>query len=324
MSKLNIDIDWSWFITVDEGVFVDVLNSFSIDSKNNIKVSIYTVKYKGREYNTDRFINVVKKSITNYVLSKSQIRADERNKIDSLQTAMVYFGKIPPDKDGKIGELILYLLVESILKVPLLAFKMTSSMKDQAKGADGLFCGIYKNKNAILLGESKVWEDFGTALTDAFKSVNRFHGKDKKEFLEQEYLVASGSNRYYQFALTQDQIDHIFDCLISMRKGDGGIDIVHPILIIYEKSAISKLEGSNEDELEMELSKLLKNEVESHISKIDFRLEKDDFKELNSIDLEFFMIPVDSVKNFRNDIFLSFHGKTWDDYNKEFVETNEE
>lgn len=317
MSTEKLNIDWGKFLTVDDQLLIKTLNEFESQSKDNFNITIYTVKYESQEYRSEEFIQLIKNSILKYVLDEGTIEAQERNEINPLETAMEYFGKIDPAKDGKLGELILYLLVESILKVPLIAFKMTSSMKDQAKGSDGIFCGNYKGQDAILLGESKAWSDFGAALGDAFKSIHRFHGADKDVFLKQEYVVASASNRFHKKGVTKEELDHIYDCLTFSGKINQKMSIVHPILIIYDKAAISSIDKGSDEEMELSLSNLLQGEIESHIKKIEFKLNKTDYSELNKIELEFFMIPVESVEKFRNDIFLSIHGTTWIEYKED-------
>lgn len=316
-----MNIDWSKFLTVDDQLMIQTLIEFASKSEDKVNVAIYTVNYESQKNSDAEFIDLLKNSILKYVLNDHTIAAHQRNELDPLETAMEYFGKIDPSTDGKFGELILYLLVESILKVPLIAFKMTTSMQDQAKGSDGVFCGDYKGKNAILLGESKAWSDFGAALTDAFKSIYRFHGSERDYFLNQEFIVASASNRFDAKNLTQPEIDYIYDCLTYGGKVNKTLSLAHPILIIYDKVALSQIQIASVQDKKIKLAEVLENEIDYQLRKIKRRLNKNDYSAMKNTDLEFFMIPVESVANFRNDIFRAIHGKSWDEFKNDNTES---
>lgn len=82
-------------------------------------------------------------------------------------------------KSGQAGELLIYFLLEAVLKAPQALRKMviTTNPKDERKGSDGMHFSWNQDLEILELyfAESKVWNDFGAALSDAIASVEKFH-----------------------------------------------------------------------------------------------------------------------------------------------------
>jgi hypothetical protein len=312
---MSMNIDWKKFITVDENWASKQLTEHTSASENKLVLRTHSIKYSGNKYGTKEFIDSLKDSITAYVLDQRVIDATKKAGGDPLKDALSFFGEVNPSKDGKYGELILYLLTESILKVPMIAFKITSSPKDQVKGADGIFCGDYNGMPSILIGEAKTWGDLGGAITSAFDSLNRFHEEKGKDTLNYEYLVAKLSSRMNRIGLSEDELNHVINCLTIGSDENKLRTIVHPVLIIYDDKKINELEHVDDNDAEEKLKQLISANIEKNLKKIKDRFSS--FQKVSEMHLDFFFIPVNDIDQFRNDIFTSIHNITWEEYEKQ-------
>lgn len=98
------------------------------------------------------------------------------NKLLRLQAeAKDLFSRL--EKSGEGGELLLYYLLESYLGIPQILCKM--SLKTNAQmhvhGVDGVHAEMLPDGTlAVYWGESKVYDDFGSAIAACFDSVEPF------------------------------------------------------------------------------------------------------------------------------------------------------
>lgn len=88
------------------------------------------------------FCQVLHDNLTYYVYDENRIKD---NPVCAGQNAGSYFGQKDPQADGKYGELLLFVLVESVLGCKMIAHKLKSltNVIDQIKGGDGVFLGNY-------------------------------------------------------------------------------------------------------------------------------------------------------------------------------------
>jgi hypothetical protein len=78
-------------------------------------------------------------------------------------------------RSGELGELLLYMLLEWVLKAPIVACKMYLKTAQQMPihGTDGIHMG-YENDNLIVYwGESKMHSQMSSAVTDVISSVSK-------------------------------------------------------------------------------------------------------------------------------------------------------
>jgi len=300
-------INWEELSTVKDTWALTSLISYELLDIADGKIRAYSLNYKNLNYNVQEFIESIKQNITSYVLNQRAIDAEERAGKDLFLTASKYFGKINPQKDGKFGELILYLLIESVLRVPMIALKLTSSPNDQVKGSDGIFCGNYLSRPAILIGEAKVYKKINPAINSAFRSLNRFY--QNQDALDNECLVARQSSRYD--CLSNEQMDYIYDCLTIGSEFNLAREVIHPVLIIYDSASVVEAKGADDNELISHLKCLIHESTVQHEAYIVSLLEK--FSAIRSVD--FFFIPMESVDVFRNAVFKAIHGFSWQNRN---------
>jgi hypothetical protein len=89
------------------------------------------------------------------------------------------------ENSGQVGELLVYFLLETVLKAPQVLKKMplTTNPKDERKGSDGVHLRWDEDAGILelLFAESKIWQSFSDALRDAFESIEKFHDSRTKQ-----------------------------------------------------------------------------------------------------------------------------------------------
>lgn len=93
---------------------------------------------------------------------------------------------------GQAGELLVYFLIEAVLKAPQILKKMviTTNPELERNGSDGVHIRwVGKEKDLeLIFAEAKLYKDFNKALSSAFTSITDFHNSAAKG-LEVNYLL---------------------------------------------------------------------------------------------------------------------------------------
>jgi hypothetical protein len=88
-------------------------------------------------------------------------------------------------KSGEPGELLLYFLVEAVLKAPQALAKMSlkTNRKEEVKGSDGVHLRWDATRKRLILyfGEAKLYKSISSAMTAALKSIENFHCEGAEE-----------------------------------------------------------------------------------------------------------------------------------------------
>lgn len=302
----TLKIDWEKFISVDSSWVSKLLLEHESKEESKMLVRIYSLQFSGQKYETVAFAQFIINSIKKYVLSENEIKTLEKNGQEAFIKAREYFGDVDPTYDGKYGELILYLFTEAILKVPLIAFKIPTNPNDQIKGGDGFFCGDYKGNPAILVGEAKTWGGLNQALTDAFKSLDKLYNTTDSTPLTYEYFVAKRSIRA---DLSQNELDYVFNCLTPGTTEYMERNKVHPVLIVYDDEGLNEISATDKADGDDKLKKLFKSKIDEYKNSILKVRSK--YKEVADVTLDFFLIPLKSVDDFKKALYKLLHGADW-------------
>ena len=220
------------------------------------------------------------------------------------------FGNISPATDGKLGEMLLYIFVEAILKAPLMAYKLKDlqNPNDQVKGADGVFIGEYRGQRALFIGESKIHKDIKEAISDAFESLQRFH--DKKSPYDTELNIAK--NYPAQRNLSEEEIKEI----LQIFDEEMDYVLVHPIFISYDFEEISKisLKALSQEEAEQRLKETILEEIKVWQSNIEN--QKKYYPKPFQVYLDFFFLPSENSLKLRNDFYCMLHNVDYQEEQK--------
>lgn len=125
-------------------------------------------------------LNFLANKIIDYAIPRSEINAaycDFSTSQSSRRVAQLYqearSAFVDSSTSGELGELLLWTLAESILKLPRLLCKMSlkTSSRVHFHGADGLHVGISDGRLNLYWGEAKLHADFGGATKSAISSL---------------------------------------------------------------------------------------------------------------------------------------------------------
>ncbi|WP_437186735.1 HamA C-terminal domain-containing protein [Planctomicrobium sp. SH668] len=148
---------------------------------SNIDVTLHFVRFD-QTTKEPRF-NLLAKALAKHVVSfclsarrralvKSRSDYDE-DEGELFMIARDYFRKLKDS--GEVGELLLFFLLEAALGAPQVVCKMElkTNPKDEIKGADGIHVKWdHKDEHLdVFLGEAKLYQDIGSAMTNAMESV---------------------------------------------------------------------------------------------------------------------------------------------------------
>ncbi|MDU2065504.1 MAG: DUF1837 domain-containing protein [Sporomusaceae bacterium] len=302
---------WEEFVQINEEWLTKYLIMHGFYEHEKVKVRCYSIQFSGNLNDFAALAKYAALQIPEYVFGAKGIK--KIGPKEAFMEAMKYFGQRVTKTEGKYGELMLFLFVESVLKCPLVAYKLRSlsNFSDQVKGADGVFLGNYEYQpgkffEARLIGESKIMESFSNCVTEAYSSLNRFHDKiTGPEFMATEFIVAKNNI----FDSEDVDIDELYDSLTPGTSSFIKKMWVHPIFIMYETNVINSIEtkANSREEAEILLREYLLGRGEEQITYIKEKLNNN--PELRKVYLDFFIIPVKSVEKFRNEVCYNIHGE---------------
>lgn len=199
-----------------------------------------------------------------------------------------------PDKTGEAGELLLFFLMESVLKAPQLVSKMElkTNHKDEVKGSDGIHARLNEKTGLVdfFFGESKLYQDSSSAIADAIKSVDQFHDI---EMYQHEFIMVT---KHFKYADEKTR-DAITSLVIHGEPGPS-VSINHACLIGYDFKGFQELSAiGTSDEINKKFLDVFVKDGERLTKLIQKRFDKFDKKHIK---FEVFFLPFPSVVAFRN------------------------
>ena len=198
-----------------------------------------------------------------------------------------------PDKTGEAGELLLYFLMETVLKAPQVVSKMElkTNHKDEVKGSDGIHAK-YDDKTKLVnfyFGESKLYKDSAAAITDAIESVEQFHNI---EMYKHEFSMVT---KHFKYA--DDTTKDAITSLIVHGEPGPNACINHACLIGYDFKGFNGLNGEDSKELLDDFVLKFHKDGDRLTKLLQKKFDKFSKKHLR---FDVFFIPFPSVSEFRN------------------------
>lgn len=199
------------------------------------------------------------------------------------------------NRNGEFGELITYLLIESVLKAPQFVAKMSLKTNSQMPihGSDGIHLSYsdQTGKLSLYWGESKCYASVHGAIDKAAESVaeNLEQGKLAHElFLVDQYFDLAGFPGEFREAILSflDPLDENYN-----KRADVSV-----IFIAFDFAAFAALNELNPDEVELKFSDELRAALAEYVVLLDKAFEKHGVKKHS---VEVFFLPVPSVDEMR-------------------------
>jgi hypothetical protein len=196
---------------------------------------------------------------------------------------------------GQVGELLIYFLLETVLKAPQAyqKMRMTTNPTEERKGSDGVHLRWDPSDKVleIIFAESKIWQSYSNAVADAFKSIEEFHDSETKS--HEIHAFTAGFSE-----LTQD----LQERLVSYLEGDNTSNCrqVQACLIGFDWSEYACLSDARRKKFIEEFEIRYRKWAEGKRASLNSKLGGLKHKHLR---FEFFMLPFRDVDDFR-ELFL--------------------
>ena len=303
MSKKINEINWEKLLKVNRDIF---FNMFSLNEElaisDEVKIKFYSLKYNDNGLNDLDFINHLYEEAVHYVFDEKDIKELIEDGYEPTDKALSYFGDIDPLTDGRYGELILYLFIEAVLQTPIVVHKIsqTYNNNDQVKGSDGLFIGNINGQATLLLGESKMKNNFNACAGEALDSLKRYINNPQS--IDRELEVAKRHLSRDLNNLDVNDLDLIYQSLRTKQIEFQEYNICYPAFLMYKEGKIKEIIARNILEIENQVLIFLKSIIKRRSNYI-----KASLPEINNITCEFFMMPVEDVSSFREKCYTVFH-----------------
>jgi hypothetical protein len=229
--------------------------------------------------------------ITLYCYSASRrqdLHEVDRNEL--FQKAKDLFRKC--DTSGQVGEILIYFLLEAVLGAPQALKKMpiTTNPAEERKGGDGVHLR-WDDADQVLeliFAESKVWQSFQAALSNAFQSMDAFHSA-RASAQEIDLFTAS-------FVSLPEKTR---DAVVSFIDGEnvGKSRLVQACLIGFDWNEYACLDDHRREMFLAHFEDHYRCWAEEHAqTSISEKLEKFKHRHLR---FEFFLLPFRDVAEFR-------------------------
>lgn len=248
---------------------------------------------------------VIPRSERNKVLGMTKRNFQEISKLQKRAKSLF----IVKENSGEIGELILYYLTSQILETPQLISKMSlkTNRNIPFHGADAIHFCLAKDEKTleIFWGESKMHSDFNSAITGCLEGLSEYliEMEDRNQRRETDIGIILANSKSH---LDDEHYSNLICSFLDKNNKNSlnlkfkGVGFVSCDTDSYNKI----LENKNED-IESCIKRTFKEETlrwikntKSEIVKIPGLLDKD---------IYLFLIPFDSVSNFRRYFCEKFH-----------------
>lgn len=206
------------------------------------------------------------------------------------------------ESGGEPGELILYALLEWVLKAPRLVSKMylKTNSNMPVHGTDGIHLGYNEAKDllTIYFGESKIYQSFSSAADAAFTSMAEFlanAGQISREIEILNNLSDLGSLSPTFQARIAEYINPYSTSKLTLQKR-----IVHACLLGFEYAAYNRILALEPDKVAFAFEEKYKKRIGSACRVIERHYGK---RLPITTNLHLFLLPFPSLKEFRTAFF---------------------
>jgi hypothetical protein len=297
----SITDPWAQKTAIDESDLLDYV--FEVDSwddeSDQLRVDSYCVKPNFDTLNVDGFIQYLRNQFHLFAFPEEKRKDMSVPGIEAQEAAAP---GSDPQTDGKLGELILFVLVEAVLDLPIVCHKLSLKQEpiQEVKGSDGLFFGTFRGVESLAIGEAKIVKRRSQAIASALDSTDRFHGKGGRAKKGHELNVAA---RTLSEDLTDEETEKILEAISPEPSPQRTI---HPIFLGYQEDWLHEVqvEGDGPDDLQDSISERLKcMDIETTIKeKIS-----DEYDDLEKRWVVFFLFPIEDVHQFKEELHQAIY-----------------
>ncbi|BFR47288.1 DUF1837 domain-containing protein [Nitratidesulfovibrio sp. HK-II] len=195
---------------------------------------------------------------------------------------------------GESGEILLYYLIEAVLKAPQLVAKMDLKTNPslEINGSDGIHFKWDEKENIldIYFGESKLERNLSDAIDHALISIKDFH---KNRLDEHELAMVTGHFKWASDELKSEVLKYI-----DKHSPDQDCRYNHACLIGWNWSKYQKLQTKARDAFIKNFEDIYKLRASGIARLINNKFQNFHLKHLR---FEIFLLPFESVQAFRDE-----------------------
>lgn len=296
---------------IPKGLLNGVINDMecSLEMPPNAKIKFHYIQLQGGNVRVNDFISVLQQGLIPYALPREEARATTYLNAPQ-KTAEAREEYVRGSNSGELGELSLYMFLESKEEAPQILSKMSlkTSGNMHFHGSDAVHMKFDQNGNIILfLGESKAHKALDKSVKACLKSINDFYFDE---------LVDGRTQFDFDLKLIKQNMDigdvelkeFLQKLLNPWEGGKESLYYVNACFIPFELPQLKGLNKQNFREAEGELQKICENSMKEIVNDLTKLLNKNNTRGLL---FHFFFVPfpdLDGVKdNFRK--MLGYKGE---------------
>lgn len=255
---------------------------------NAFKKEAFHLDYDSTQYRQEELVKVIRDTITHFALTPEEFEEfSKKGDIGEMQRmAWGRISKAHKFKKGDYGELLLFIILTVIHKVPKFVTKvrLRSSIKEQIKGFDCAHFTIEKGEPILWLGEAKFHKSFSGALADALKSI--------KDHFERNYLKDEISILYSNIEANKNSDLTVLKKALRGKSLDD-IQFRVPILLTYDSDVIKNNKS---------IDKTFKTQLEAELANLNVSIEGKKIKLGSNIELFFILFPLHTVATIKEEL----------------------
>ncbi|CUR51350.1 protein of unknown function [Nitrosotalea devaniterrae] len=245
---------------------------------NNLSCRFLMIKTTSDSIRESDFLEFLKTNVVFYVLNygdyKNQIsqkRADEiRNITDLIYRARKKFQR-KMRNTGEVGELILFLLLESEgISQVVSKMQLKTSSDWPFFGMDAIHLQVVRDKIIIHYGESKMRKEFGTSLNDAMSSISEF--EKNYDDIDEINIVSSFIDKT-KFGKFTKEVVKLLNPYTSNKKDLGHS---YSLLLCFDWNILQNLSNRGKQELSEHLQKKYEEECKRYSHSISERIKSEE------------------------------------------------
>lgn len=281
---------------------------------SNIEGKFFYVRFRDGIPAIDELIDITYTRMVNFCLPRYRIEEAKRTLEENPDRMDCYVSLVTEARDlfiktynlnsrsGEFGEILLYMLLESVLHAPIVAYKMylKTSLQMPVHGTDGIHLGANENNLIIYWGESKFHKKINSAIDNILDSVSNFYIhpeiRDNEIRLIHSNLSLDTTNQHLK--------DEIKNYLNPYNELHNKLIECHACLAGFDSTLYSKAKDISVPSCEDTFCDLYQKEFQKIVDKI---INTTRLKKLETLRFSYFLLPFPSIDEARE----KFQVKLW-------------
>lgn len=284
-------------LVITKKEFAKVLQFLPSQENNSIIYFPLMIKCNAKGLDEEKFLNFIFERIVYYVFKHSDyskngkiLQKHEKEIRELFPKAVARFAKKHP-QTGELGELILFLLLESNGVVQLVnKMILKTNSEEFFKGSDADHVRIKNNKLYLYFGESKMHADFDDGLAKAIHDITSFISTTEEFEISSTISIHMDDSKFDEYA------ELLSDLLLPYSPTSNQYEKVHSVFIGYNWDKFNILQKNS-----ILSDSFLKEEFTTKTPEVYNKIIKR-ITTSGIIDrtFEFYVLPLNDVDEMRN------------------------